>query len=390
MTFASPGARQNPIVDENSFQQLLAAAYILQEHNDALRAKSARHDPARISSEIASTRWQILADGQDLATSLALVADCLRSLTGADGASICLVNDGYLSSAACSGTPAKVPGGSVASNSLVATERLRNGRAFQCANARSDIRLEPALCLELQIGSLLAVPIQRKNEVAGLVELRWNGSDAFDDGDERICELAVGLIGEVLDRESGVVNAVTPPADLAPAANSSAENLSPVTSKLHESKADDPKLDHPQPEIPSAVPPVAVGTNQTKCRVCGHPMAEKDEFCAHCGMLVATSDNGLQGKWASMWFMQQAKKAVETRDNQGERLWPVADSNAGKNPTTASLEARRANLTDEEMQKLRANVDSDVTEEVLADVKRGPRSVLSILKAQFKVRANGR
>ena len=103
MTFASLSARQEPILDENSFQQLLAAAYILQEHNDALRARNERHDPARISSEIASTRSQILADGQDLATSLALLADCLRSLTSADGASICLVKDGYLSCAACSG-----------------------------------------------------------------------------------------------------------------------------------------------------------------------------------------------------------------------------------------------------------------------------------------------
>ena len=125
MTFASPGARQNPILDENSFQQLLAAAYILQEHNDALRARNARHDPARIASEIASTRSQILADGQDFASAALLIADCLSSLTGANGASICMVNDGYLSCVACSGTAAGVPGGSMASNSLVGTELLR-------------------------------------------------------------------------------------------------------------------------------------------------------------------------------------------------------------------------------------------------------------------------
>src|SRR4029077_10414113 len=111
------------------------------------RARNARHDPARISSEIASTRSQILADGQDFASALALVADCLRSLTSADGASICLVKDGYLSCAACSGTAARVPGGSMASNSLVATELLRNGHTCQSSSARSDIRLDPALSL---------------------------------------------------------------------------------------------------------------------------------------------------------------------------------------------------------------------------------------------------
>ncbi|MCU1270817.1 MAG: hypothetical protein JWN74_2111 [Acidobacteriaceae bacterium] len=410
MTFASPCARQNPILDENSFQQLLAAAYTLQEHNEALRARNARHDPARISSEIASTRSRILADGQDLATALALVAECLRSLTSADGASICLVNDGYLSCAACSGTAAKVPGGSVASNSLVATERLRNGRAFQSANARSDIRLEPELCKELHVGSLLAVPIQRNDEVAGLVELRWNNPDAFEDWDERICELAVGLIGEVRDRESGVVNAATPPADLAPAADASAENLSPITPKLHEPKADDPL-----PELSSS-PAVSMwgqplsavhsssarhevepSPSPVKCRVCGHPMTEKDEFCGHCGMLVATSDLSLQGKWASLWFMQQAQKVVETGDDQGERMWPidevhpeVANKQSDANPV--SLKAGLSNVGDRDRDKDKEiqNTDETEAEEAVAGAKRGPRRVLSILKAQFKARVNGR
>jgi GAF domain len=381
VTFASPGPTQNPILDENSFQQLLAAAYTLQEHNEVLRARNARYDQARISSKIASARSQILADGKDLASAVVLIADCLRSLTGADGASVCLVNDGYLSCAACSGTAAKVPGGAVASNSLVATERLRNGRAFQSANARSDIRLEPSLCLELQIGSLLAVPIQRNNEVAGLIELRWNNPDAFDDGDESICELAVGLIGEVLDQESGVVTAVTPTADqVAVADNSSAEHLTPITPKL-----DAPQLDDSAPTLPPAVPEVEVGVSPspTKCRVCGYPLPGKDEFCGNCGMLAAPSDDGLQSKWASMWFMQQARKAVQPAPDQ-----TAEDVIVKSSATPVSLKASPSDVphSNDEIQ----NAGEAETEEVLADVKRGPRSVLSILKAQFKVRASGR
>ena len=198
----------------------------------------------------------------------------------------------------------------------------------------------------------------------------------------RICQLAVGLIGELLDRESGIVNAEVPLADqVTPAANGSAENLNPITPKVEVVL---PDFSFPSSSV--AVPQLELGTAAVKCRVCGHPMPEKDEFCRHCGMLVATSDNGLQGKWASMWFMQQAQKAVGTAEGQN-----VPESTAGKNPTAASLESERANLTEEEIQKLRADVaDPAVTEEVLADAKRGPRSVLAILKAQFKVRANGR
>ena len=392
MTFASTGAKQKLALDENSFQQLLAAAYTLQKHNDAVRARNARHDPVRVSSEIVSTRSQVLANGQDLASAALLIADCLRRLTTADGASICLVDDGYLSCAACSGTAAKVPGGSMASNSLVATELLRNGHAFQSSNARSDIRLEPALSHAAEIGSLVTVPIvsvHRNHEVAGLVELRWKKADASEDWDKRICELAVGLINEVLDREAGVVNAAISllPGEVGVSpSNGSAENLNPLTPKL---EAMLPDFSFPSSSFP--VSQLDFGTGTVNCRVCGHAVPAKDEFCGNCGMLTAPSDNGLQSKWASLWFMQEAQKAVEPAANQRERLWPIDEVNTERNPAAASLELVRPNLTDQEIQKLRADVaDPDEAEEALSDDKGGPRNVLSILKAQFKVRANGR
>jgi len=140
---------------------------------------------------------------------------------------------------------------------------------------------------------------------------------------------------------------------------------------------------------PLPVAEVSPDAAANTCRVCGHALNGKDS-CGNCGMPAHSTDDGMQSKWASMWFMQQAQKAVETGDDQRERLWPIDELSAKKNPTAASLELGRPNLTDEEIQKLRANVDPDVTEEFLADVKRGPRRVLSILKAQFKVRASGR
>ena len=176
MAFAFSGANRKLALDQDSFQRLLAAAYTLQENKDVLRAGSSEHDSASVFSEIATLRSQILArvdavesdavnpkdaaaKPKTAADAAALVANCLRRLTKADGASVCLIVDGYLRPTACSGSIAKVSGGSVASNSLVATERLRNGRAFQSANACSDIRLGPSLCVDLQIGSLLAFPI---------------------------------------------------------------------------------------------------------------------------------------------------------------------------------------------------------------------------------------
>jgi hypothetical protein len=373
----SPSAVRKLTLDEQSFQQLLAAAYALQENKDVLQAGSSDNDSASVFSEIAALRSRILAHADAVesksvnpkdaeakpktaAEAAASVADCLRRLTKADGASVCLIIDGYLRPTACSGTAAKVAGGSVASNSLVATERLRNGRAFQSANACSDIRLGPSACVELQIGSLLAFPVERQNEVAGIIEVRWTKADAFGDGDERICQLMADLMGEVLAGEDGRVNASlsTPPQD------AFSEIVKPAL----------PTSNHTESGI-SAV-------DERACRVCGKPLITDNTFCGSCGMLTAAADDTLQGKWASMWFMQQAQKAVETEERRGERLWPLnvkaQDVNAGATPGPASVSEIQPDDT-----------GTDEIGETLSELKRSPRGVLAVLKSRLRARAMG-
>jgi GAF domain len=373
-----PSTARNLALDEDSFQQLLAAAYTLQENRDVLRTGSSQYDSASVLSEIAALRVQILAhsDGVEsdivnpnavsrkdakaqpkaAAEAAALVADCLRRLTKADGASVCLIVDGYLRPTACSGSAAKVSGGSVASNSLVATERLRNGRAFQSANACSDIRLGPTVCVELQIGSLLAFPIERQNQVAGIIEVRWKKADAFTGGDERICQLMADLMGEVLESEAGQENASAPAAPQNPVS----EIVMPASSTTKNT----------QNGVSSLVDGHA-------CRVCGKPINAQDSFCGSCGMLTETTDDSMQGKWASMWFMQQAQKAVETGERRTERLWPLHAANV-ETTGTRSLSENQSDAA-----------EADENGEPLANGKRNPRSVLAVLKSRFRVRAMG-
>jgi hypothetical protein len=379
VTFPASAARKL-VLDQDSFQQLLAAAYTLQENKDVLRTGSSEHDSASVLSEIAALRSQILAHSDAVesdavnpdavnpkeaeaqpkaaAEAAALVADCLRRLTKADGASVCLIVDGYLRPTMCSGSAAKVSGGSVASNSLVATERLRNGRAFQSANACSDIRLGPTVCVELQIGSLLAFPIERQNQVAGIIEVRWKKADAFSGGDERICQLMADLMGEVLESEAGQESASVPAAPQ----NAVSEIVTPPLSTTENTQ--------------DAVSSLDVVDGHA-CRVCGKPIIAKDSFCGSCGMLTETTDDSMQGKWASMWFMQQAQKAVETGERRGERLWPLHAPNA---------QATGAHSLSENQSDAK---EADENGEPLANGKRTPRSVLAVLKSRFRVRAMG-
>jgi hypothetical protein len=233
----------------------------------------------------------------------------------------------------------------------VATERLRNGRDFQSANACSDIRLGPSLCVDLQIGSLLAFPIERQNEIAGLIELRWNKAGAFSDADERICQLMTDLMSEVVEGEDGKVNA---------------QEAHPVQ-----------LLAPCQATFETAGDAQASASDHT-CRVCGEPLNGDLHVCGNCGMISSPLDNGMQGKWASMWFMQQAQKSVETREVRGERLWPIHAENPQK-----------LNVGGTQAESPSGDPETDETRQTLPEGKRSPRGVLAVLKSRFRARAMG-
>jgi hypothetical protein len=379
-------------LDQESFQKLLGAAYTLQENKNVLRAGSSENDSASVMSDIATLRSLILAPADAVgskavnpnsaevkpktaADAAALVANCLRRLSKADGASVCLIVDGYLRPTAYSGTIAKVSGGSVASNSLVATERLRNGRAFQSANACSDIRLGPSLCVDLQIGSLLAFPIERQNEIAGLIEVRWTQADAFSDGDERICQLMADLMSEVLESEDGGVN---PSVAHSPQVIASRLAIAEMATRVAKPESQAQELSS-NPVIADA----PVSESGHICRVCGKPLKDDVNFCGSCGMLSGSPDNGMQGKWASMWFMQQAQKAVETAEGRGERLWPLHPVNPQNTsgPDPAGAVSRVESPSDD--------TKTDENDEAAPERKPSPRGVLAVLKSRFRARAMG-
>jgi hypothetical protein len=375
----SPASAKKLALDQESFQKLLAAAYTLQENKSVLQAGNSEQGSVEVFSEIAALRSQILGNAgaadrpknarpKPAADAAALIANCLRRLTKADGASVCLIVGGYLRPTACSGRAAKVSGGSVASNSLVATERLRNGRAFQSANACSDIRLGPSLCVELQIGSLLAFPIERQNEIAGLIEVRWINANAFSGGDERICQLMADLMREVLQAEDGKINAqVTHPVQATAPSRQIPEMATPSAK---------PEIVDAELSSTPAVPDTQLATSVHICRVCGKSLNGDLNFCGNCGMLSSSPETSMQGKWASMWFMQQAQKTVETEQDRSDRLWPLHAENSQN--TNARVDSATESPTD----------DAEISQ-TSSESKRSPRGVLAVLKSRFRARAMG-
>jgi hypothetical protein len=318
------GAKRKPALDESGFQQLLAAAYVLQQHNDSLRAQDPRLDSGWVLTQVAQTQSLLRAGGMDLDAATKLIADRLRTMTSSAGVSINLTTNGILKGVAESGAAARVPGNSLASHSLVATERLRNGRVFQSADAQKDIRLDIAACRQLGVRALLAVPIQGLGEIAGLIEVRWSKPDAVHESDVHTCQLMAALVTEVLEREhSSWVDPEVPEASPAPSASEFTANEESVG---RVPDADDPAVQPvEQPVSEGAAPISSSGASvdaerpsealATQCRVCGRPFLANEAFCGNCSMprVAGAPSEDLQSKWASLWYMQKAQNALEER-----------------------------------------------------------------------------
>lgn len=348
MTPLDSGAKRKPMLDQNGFQQLLAAAYVLQQHNDNLRAQVPRLDSEWVLAEVAQTQSLLRAGGLGLEASAKLIADRLRTMTKSAGVSLSLIRDGVLKCIAESGVSASVPGNSIASHSLIATERLKNGRVFQSADAQRDIRLDLAACRKFGVRALLTVPVQRSGEIAGLAEVRWAEPNAVHESDVRTCQLMAAQLTEVLERDEGAeAGAMEDPPTASPAAIFQAveeepqgkppggDDAVPPAEQSTRQSTTDPSLSDRSVSDSPANSEQRSETLAAECRVCGRPFRDNESFCGNCSMprVAGAAKEDLQSKWASLWYMQQAQDGLEER----KPLPEVSHETNGAAPDQAAL-----------------------------------------------------
>lgn len=336
MTLASTGIQRKPALDESSFQKLLAAAYVVQQHNDGCRSKDPAQTTSGVLSEIAEIQGLVRGGGLDLQAAAHLTAARLRKITGANGVSIVLFDKEIIHSLAESGqTPGRSDEEPIISKAFVAIERIRQGQLLEVRDARADIRLDVARCRDSGVESLIATPIHCVDVVAGFVEVRWEHRNAFQETDIRACRLMAGLIGGILERNARAKERerISPQSQVI---SSTADGLSHVTEDsgfrefgnivpfATESRRVSSDIFPPevvrleggeaaslakQPDIASN----AAGLPDT-CRVCGRPFGGDEVFCGKCSMprIAGASSEDLQSKWASLWYMQRAQEAKQS------------------------------------------------------------------------------
>jgi putative methionine-R-sulfoxide reductase with GAF domain len=125
---------------------------------------------------------------------LRLVAMRAISITGANGVAIALVKDDAIICRASAGKIAPDPGVRLDPNSGFSGACLRNGQTVRCDDSDNDSRVNAQACRTLGARSMVAVPLNAKGRVVGLIEAFSSKTHGFNDGDVK----SLSLLGELI------------------------------------------------------------------------------------------------------------------------------------------------------------------------------------------------
>jgi GAF domain-containing protein len=284
VTQTATSPQRKPLLDEASFQQLLSAAYVLQEHNDRLRGKEVHADFAKNLSAIVETQKLIQTLQLDLDAAAKLVAERVQKITDASGAAIGILEKGELVYRAGTGTAVMDAETRVTPSASLSADCLSNGSAVNYPDTDVNSPARAKLFREREVKSFIAVPVYHAGQVAGVLELRFARINSFREGDLRTAELMAGLLSDAMATAARMKWKDA----LASERQSMLEALERIKPQLERLGTESLSEAFP-PESPVGLPEAP--TRETflarvaeKCLVCGSDFFDKDEsFCGICG-----------------------------------------------------------------------------------------------------------
>ena len=166
-------------VDRETFQQLLASAYAVQESQINRQSLSAILD---IQRSIASGKL-------DLDGAMHFIVESARDVAKASGVAIGLLKGDRLTYRAGSGTSAAFVGQHVTASLTVSAFTRTNREILRVEDAENDTRIEADICRQFGANSLLMLPIYFDHGVAGILDIRFNQAHAFQEREVRAYRL---------------------------------------------------------------------------------------------------------------------------------------------------------------------------------------------------------
>jgi putative methionine-R-sulfoxide reductase with GAF domain len=284
VTQTATSPQRKPSLDEASFQQLLSAAYVLQEHNDRLRGKEIHADFAQNLSAIVETQKLIQTLQLDLGAAAKLVAERVQKITSASGAAIGILDKGELVYRAATGIAGMDAETRVAPEASLSADCLGNATAANYPDADVNSPARVKLFRARDVRSFIAVPVYHAGQVAGVLELRFNKVNAFREADLRTAELMAGLLSDAMATAARLKWKDA----LASERQSMLEALERIKPQLERLGTESLNQTFPAESRivlpPSADSEAILARASEKCSVCGSDFFGRDEaFCGICG-----------------------------------------------------------------------------------------------------------
>jgi GAF domain-containing protein len=321
-----------PVLDEQTFEKLLEAAHVLQEHGRSIRDLQERMElhserlreqalpdqaPAQASApisaeasrpsdytvtlgEIVEVQRQIQLRHLELDKSMEVVAEKVAHITSASGAGIGILADRMVRYRAGAGPTALPVGAELPLANALCAASIRTGQVIRSEDVNTEVLFDPEPCRQRGILSLLAVPIYHDGDIVGALELYFDRLHGYHEQDIHTCRLLAGLITEAIAREAEktLKQSVAEERSTMLAA---IEKLQPNLAALaaEPSAASRSKSDRAAGAAP--LPP-------STCSKCGGEIPAAEQFCGNCGASrpADTQAASLQSKLASAWQEQQA------------------------------------------------------------------------------------
>lgn len=311
-----------PSLDEDMFQQLLEAAFILQEHNDRERKSRPALSAAETLTEIAATQQALHANAYDVEGTARLITSQLQKIANASGVAIAVLEGDDLDYVAAVGNAATLTGIKIPVEAGV-TKLLHTDK---------NVRMQ-ALQSEGSKGPIL-LPIYHDAKVVGLIDLRLESSAPVEEHVIGACQVLAGMMSESIGRSVhsdlkvaltskqanmiGILEKLRPQLERLAGADQKPEEapvpavedrgLQETAANLRELKKQilavgfDKPVEHKpvevepieaEPEKPvqselhavvSAISDASMKTSATStCAQCGYQFGEGELFCGRCG-----------------------------------------------------------------------------------------------------------
>jgi putative methionine-R-sulfoxide reductase with GAF domain/ribosomal protein L37E len=329
--------KEKPILDEQTLQRLLEAAFVLQGRSDGFEHQESETDQLRVQelvahsqrekqtgddlgfpddytltlAQIVETQRQIQTRHLKFENAMALVAESIVKITNASGAAIAILDGKKVRYRAVSGACALRLDSEVAVDKAICSACLRSGQVVRSTDINSEFLLDGEECRRRGIQSLIAVPVYHDGNATGALELYFGKTLAFTSQDVHTCQLMAGLVTEAFARDSELTwkkSLAVERANMLEAL----EKLKPNLTTLSEQES--AKVSKPGG---TGVRTRAEVREASVCRKCGHELMGEEQFCGKCGFprRSATHPSSPQSRLASFRQMQSATKAASPNGN---------------------------------------------------------------------------